>query len=131
MSDSRFRKPSGRSSVAGDGRTMPAHAQLIDAIQGVIGGVALRDDEWAVVLNGRVVAATESAGLAIAMLRHTASLLIDSGRPVRVDVAETLRERATKEGAAAGKSLDDYLAYLEAERAERARERQPGAHGNA
>lgn len=118
----------------GDGgarRTMPAHAHLIDEAGNVVGGVALRDAEWVVVLQGRVVAATESSGLAIAMLRHTASLLAAAERPVRVDVSDTLRERATEEGAAAGKSLDDYLAYLEAERAELARERSEGPVGNA
>lgn len=126
MPVSRFPRSPGDS---GAGRSMPAHAHLVDAIEGVVGGVALRGDEWAVVLHGRVVAATESAGLAIAMLRHTASLLVKAGRPVRVDVADVLRERATEEGAAAGKTLDDYLAYLEAERAELARERREG--GNA
>lgn len=132
MSDSRPpRSTPSSGSTGGTGRSMPAHAQLIDAIQGVVGGVARRDDEWAVVLQGRVVAATESAGLAIAMLRHTATLLIGAGRPVRVDIAETLREHATEEGAAAGKSLDDYLAYLEAERAELARERRQGPAGTA
>jgi hypothetical protein len=102
---------------------MPAHAHLLDATDRVMGGVALRDEEWVVVLQGRVVAATESAGLAIAMLRHTATLLAGAGHPVRVETSDTLVGRATAEGEAAGKSLDDYLAYLEAERAERARER--------
>ena len=123
--------PGARHPGGTSGGPMPAHARLIDAIQGVIGGVALRDDEWAVVLHGRMVAATESAGLAIAMLRHTASLLVGAGRPVRVDIADSLRERAAVEGAAAGKSLDDYLAYLEAERAELARERREGPSGTA
>lgn len=108
----------------GDGRrSMPAHAHLLGAEDRVMGGVALRDDEWVVVLQGREVASTESAGLAIAMLRHTATLLGAAGHAVRVDTSETLRARATEEGAAADKSLEDYLAYLEAERAELARER--------
>lgn len=118
------RKPPRTGGGDGTGQAMPAHARLLDGTDGVMGGIALRGDEWVVVLQGRVVAATESAGLAIAMLRHTSTLLAGAGHAVRVKTSETLRVRATEEGAAAGKSLDDYLAYLEAERAELARERE-------
>lgn len=127
VSKSRRKKPTGTATP----RSMPAHAHLVDAEGGVVGGVALRGNEWAVVLQGRVVAATESAGLAIAMLRHTAALLDAAGRPVRVDTSETLRLRASEEGAAAGKSLEDYLAYLEAERAEIAADREGMLRPNA
>ena len=109
---------------SGARRTMPAHAHLIEGGQDVVGGIALRDDEWVVVLHGRPVATTESAGLAIAMLRHTAVLLIGTGRVVRVDTSETLRTRATEDATEAGKTLEEYLAFLEAERAELARERE-------
>lgn len=112
-------------------RMLPAQAHLVDAIEGVVGGIAARGDEWAVILHGRTVAATDSAGLAIAMLRHTASVLVRTGRPVRVDTSPTLLEHATDEAAAVGKSLDEYLAYLEAERAERAHERTRGPAGTA
>jgi hypothetical protein len=118
-----------KKTARGDGdarRSMPAHAHLLDAADRVVGGVALRDEDWVVVLQGREVASTESAGMAIAMLRHTATLLGRAGHPVRVDTSETLIAHATEEGAAAGKSLDDYLAYLEAERAELAAERGGG-----
>lgn len=128
MPDSR--PPSDRARPGDAIRSLPAQAHLVDAIDGVVGGIAVRGDEWAVILHGRTVAATDSAGLAIAMLRHTASLLVRAGRPVRVDASPALRERATDEAAAVGKSLDDYLAYLEAERAELARERR-GPAGNA
>lgn len=120
-----------RTAGDGAGRSMPAHAHLLDDAGRVLGGIALRETEWVVVLQGRVVAATESAGLAIAMLRHTATLMAGAGHALRVDTSETLRERASAEGAEAGKSLDEYLAYLEAERAELARERDAGGVGHA
>lgn len=117
------RKPTG----GGRARdAMPVHARLVDAAGDVVGGVARREEEWVAVLGGRVLATTESAGLAIAMLRHTATLLGDAGRPVRVDVAETLRDAATAEGLVVGKPLEEYLAFLEAERAERARDKSDG-----
>lgn len=105
---------------------MPAHAHLSDEAGVLLGGIALRGEEWAVVLGGRVIVATESAGLAIAMLRHTATVLAAGGREATVDLSTTLRERATAEGSEAGKSLEEYLDFLEAERAERARERDEG-----
>ena len=120
------RKPTGGGGSGGDGRgrdALPAHGHLTDASGQLLGGVAQRGEEWVVVLNSRVVAATASAGLAIAMLRHTATLLGADGRRVRVDTSETLREKATQEGALSGKSLEEYLDYLEAERAELAREK--------
>lgn len=115
----------------GTGRSMPAHAHLRDDQGHVLGGIALRGEDWLVVVEGRVAAATESAGLAIAMLKHTASLLKRAGRAVTVDTSEMLRERATREGEAAGQSLDEYLDFLEAERAERARERGMGEAANS
>lgn len=117
------RKPTGDSRARD---AMPVHARLMDAAGDVVGGVARREDEWVAVLGGRVVATTESAGLAIAMLRHTATLLADAGRPVRIDVADTLRDAATAEGLVVGKPLEEYLAFLEAERAELAREKSGG-----
>ena len=110
----------------GDGdarRAMPAHAHLLDTDDRVMGGVALRDEDWVVVLQGRPVASTKSAGMAIAMLRHTASLLLRAGHAIRIDVSDTLSAKASDEGATAGKTLDEYLAFLEAERAERDAER--------
>jgi hypothetical protein len=105
---------------------MPAHAHLSDDAGVLLGGIALRGAEWVVVLGGRVIVATDSAGLAIAMLRHTSAVLAAGGREATVDLSTTLRERAGTEAADAGKTLDEYLDFLEAERAERARERGEG-----
>lgn len=121
------KKPTQTRRGDGDGRAMPAHARLVDTDGRVVGGIALRDgDEWMLVLEGRVAATTESAGLAIAMLRHTATLLAGAGREVKLDTSDILRARATREANTAGRSLEDYLDFLEAERAERARERADG-----
>lgn len=125
------KKPAKARRGDGTGQSMPAHAHLRDDRGHVLGGIALRGEDWLVVVEGRVAATTESAGLAIAMLKHTATLLERAGRAVSVDTSETLRDRATREGEVAGKSLDEYLDFLEAERAERARERGIGEASNS
>lgn len=96
----------------------PAHAQLNDASGAVLGGIALRGEEWVLVLQGRPIATTDCAGMAIAMLRHTVALLTGSGQDVSMRYSDLLRDRATAEAAAADRSLEDYLDFLEAERAE-------------
>lgn len=120
------RHPRKRPGTGGARDAMPVHARLVDSAGDVVGGVARREEDWVAVIGGRVVATTESAGLAIAMLRHTATLLAGAGRPVRIDVADTLRDAATAEGLLVGKPLEDYLAFLETERAELAREKSGG-----
>lgn len=102
---------------------MPAVAHLLDGDDRIVGGVARRDDEYALVLGGRVMAATESAGMAIAMLRHARVVLSRDGAALSIRVAPALETPATEEAAAAGLALDAYLDALEAERRERAEER--------
>lgn len=101
-----------------------AHAHLIDAAGEVIGGAGRREEEWVLILRGRVLASTDSAGMIIAMLLHTASLHEANGERVRVDYSATLRELATREADEAGHTLEEYLAVLEAERVERSNERE-------
>lgn len=106
--------------ATGPGSVIPAYAHLTDASGRVVGGAGLRDDDWVLVLHGRPAASTDSAGMILAMLRHTASMLRRAGHPVSLDCSDTLRDRATEEATVVGKTLDGYLAWLEAERAERA-----------
>ncbi|WP_133498775.1 hypothetical protein [Cognatilysobacter terrigena] len=119
---SRPRHPRRRSD--GDsGRSMPAVAHLLAADDRIVGGVAKRDDEYALVLGGRVIASTDSAGMAIAMLRHARATLSNDDTPLSIRVAPALETPATLEAEAAGLTLEAYLAVLEAERVERSDDR--------
>ncbi|GAB2515478.1 hypothetical protein GCM10027188_17920 [Lysobacter humi (ex Lee et al. 2017)] len=80
----------------------------------MIGGAALRGEEWVMVLRGTVVAAVDSAAMMIAMLRHTAAKL-----GARLSVSPVLTARAAEEAAGDGFELEAYLAQLESERRER------------
>jgi hypothetical protein len=71
-------------------------------------------------LRGEVVAATESAAMILAMLKRVATLQEETGQTVELNYSTQLRDGATAEAHAAGRTLDDYLVELEAEREEHA-----------
>lgn len=124
---SRPRHPRRRVGTDDRGRNMPAVAHLLADGDRIVGGVARRDDEFALVLGGRVVASTDSAGMAIAMLRHARATLSTDETPLSVRIAPALETPAMLEAEAAGLTLDAYLAALEAERVERADDREAAA----
>ena len=107
----------------GSGRSMPAVAHLLAEGERIVGGIAKRDDEFAMVLGGRVMASTDSPAMAIAMLRHARMVLSTEETPLSIRIAPALETPATDEAAAAGLELEAYLELLEAERRERAEER--------
>jgi hypothetical protein len=116
-------KPSARISKP----EIKAHATLHDGEGNMLGGVGSDGKEWIFVLDGQVVAGTNSAAMTMAMLRHTASVRESQGLEIRVSYSNELKAAATQEAEAEGKSLDDYLEVLEAERAERDLNTQAGA----
>ena len=103
-------------------RPLAEHAHLTDGSGRIFGGAALRGQEWLMVLGGKVVTGTDSAAMMLAMLRHVASLREAAGDTVRLSHSTQLGDAATAEAAALGKTLDEYLAELDAEREERALE---------
>jgi hypothetical protein len=102
---------------------MPAVAHMLADGDRIVGGIAKRDEEYALVLGGRVMASTDSAGMAIAMLRHARVLLSTDDVPLTLRIAPALETPATEEAASAGLELEAYLDVLETERRERAEER--------
>jgi hypothetical protein len=109
------------------GQTLRPHARLADEHGEVFGGAGFRDGEWLMVLGGQIVARTESAAMMIAMLRHAATKLEAPGRSIALNCSPTLETAAAGEALVEGRTLDDYLQYLEAERAERAERAQAPA----
>lgn len=99
-------------------RPVQPHATLTDDAGHVVGGGGLRDREWVMVLGGEAVTSTESPALLLAMLRHTQAVLREE-RALRLEVSPELLRVATEEAQAHGHTLDEHLALLEQERAER------------
>lgn len=109
-------RSTGRSAAA---RSLVEHAHLSDGDGLVFGGAGLRRQAWVIFLGGRELASTGSAALAIAMLNHLASIEEADGASVQLSYSTQMRDAATAEATAEGKTLEEYLAQLEAERAER------------
>ena len=102
---------------------LQAYAHLRDADRRVVGGAGLRDGEWAVILDGRVVANTDSAAMVIAMLQRIVVVRESAGRALTLNVSTRLRDAAASEAEAVGTTLEAYLIQLEAERVENAEKR--------
>jgi hypothetical protein len=102
------------------------HAQLRDGQDQVIGGAGLRGSEWVLVMDGEVLAGTESPGMILAMLSHAANLRQESGETIHLTYSDLLRDAATSEAASAGKTLEQLLDFLEQERLEHAEEKRSG-----
>jgi len=112
------KKQAGKRPVTRAAAPAAMHAQL-SADGRVIGGVQWRDGEWVMVLGGKDLAGTDSAAMAMAMLRHVAAVRESDGQAVGLMQSIALREAATREAELEGKSLEEFLAQLEAERLER------------
>ncbi|GAB3347590.1 hypothetical protein [Lysobacter tyrosinilyticus] len=102
------------------GSQLQPHAQLETADGNTIGGAGYRDGEWLTVLGGQVAARTQSAAMTLAMLRHIVALQEQAGQALKLTYSPTMEAVATREAAAEGHSLEDYLQMLERERMERA-----------
>ncbi len=85
----------------------------------LVAGAGRTSDEWVMQLSGRRVAATESASMLLAMLHHVASGFEARGQAVRLIYSTALREAATREADAEGRTLEQHLQMLEDERKER------------
>ena len=116
------RRKKSRTPRPGPARPLAEHAHLVDGQGRIFGGAGLRGEEWLMVLGGKVVTATDSAAMMLAMLKHVAALREAAGDTVRLTYSTHLGEVATAEAAAEGRTLDEYLAQLDAEREERKRE---------
>lgn len=101
------------------GDALQPHAQLLDSDDTAIGGVGWRDGEWLLVLGSRVAARSDSAAMALAMLRHVVAVQERNGRELRLEASAPLLNAAGREAAALGRTLEEHLAALEQERVER------------
>lgn len=98
---------------------MKPHAQLLDADGQVVGGAGLRDGEWVLVLGAKAITTTSSAAMVLAMLKHTIATRAQAGLELRLQVSSALDAAATHEAMSVGKSLPQYLEWLEEERSQR------------
>ena len=107
------------------GSALQPHAQLLDNDGNAVGGVGWRDGEWLLVLAGQVVARSESAALALAMLKHVVAVQARAGTELELHASPPLLTAATREAGALGHTLEEYLVVLEQERVTRDLDDEP------
>ena len=103
------------------------HAEILDGRGNILGGAGLRAGQWVMVLNGREVAGTDSPGMILAMLTHAADTRNGPDAQVELRYSTELRDAATAEAEREGKTLEQLLDKLEAERVERSEYRKSEA----
>lgn len=113
------------------GTPFVAHAQLIDDAGTLVAAGGLYGDEWVMVVAGRALDGIDSPGLLIAMLKHTAVRCGAEGRCTTLRLSPVLERAAAAEAAEGGHSLEEWLALLEAERAEHAEKKRAAAQAAA
>jgi hypothetical protein len=113
------------------GTPFVAHAQLLDEAGGLVAAGGLYGEEWVMVVAGRALDGIDSPGLLIAMLKHTAERCESEGRSTTLRLSTVLEKAAADEAAEGGHSLEEWLALLEAERAEHAEKKRAAASSAA
>ena len=88
------------------------HAQLRDAKGKLLGGIVLKDEQWVLGLDGRMVGESASAAHVLAILKRAAALARAEGREVSLVFSATLRAAAHKEAEAEGLDFDAFQARL-------------------
>ena len=97
------------------------HAHLFEN-DVLVGGGAFHLGEWVMTFKGQPISGTDSPAMLLAMLKRAASSLEEQGASVRLEYSTKLRDAAASEAAEEGKSLDELLEFLAAERLERTQE---------
>lgn len=90
-----------------------AHADLRDEAGELLGGIARREGEWVLGLDGRIVGGSESPATLLAMLRRAATMQREAGREVRLKLSDALRTAADEEARAQGLSFEEFEAQLD------------------
>lgn len=91
-----------------------AHADLRDPDGTLLGGIARRDGEWVLGLDGKMVGGSESAATILTMIKRAAAMHERSGTRVILKFSDALRDAATEEARLQGLSLEQFETQLEA-----------------
>lgn len=110
------RKKNKRQATASSGPARPPvepHGELRDAAGKLLGGVARRDGEWVLGLDGRMVGGSTSAATILSLLKRAAAMQQAAGVSVRLRYSDALRDAAESEAAAQGLSLEEFRSQLD------------------
>ncbi len=90
------------------------HAELRDQARTLLAGIARRDGEWVLGMDGRIAGQTESAAHVLALIMQAGELHERQGTPVRLVYSDALRDAAHAEAASLGQTFEAFKAALAA-----------------
>ncbi|MGY0798520.1 hypothetical protein ACW7G0_05635 [Lysobacter sp. A286] len=90
-----------------------AHAELRHEDGTLLGGIARRDGDWELGLDGKMVGGSTSAATILAMIKRAAAMLERTGTKVTLNFSDALRDAANEEARAQGLSLEQFEARLD------------------
>lgn len=122
------RKKQGRNEDGGD--TVEGHAELRGPSGQLLGGIARKDGEWVLGLDGRMVGGSDSAATILSMLKRAAAMHERAGNKVTLKFSDALRAAAEEDARLQGMSLEAFQERLERElpRAEAPVSAPPSTH---
>lgn len=91
-----------------------AHAELRDSDGTLLGGIARRDGEWELGLDGKMVGGSDSAATILSMIKRAAAMHDRAGNTVTLKFSDALSEAAAEDARLQGMSLEDFEAQLDA-----------------
>lgn len=90
-----------------------AHADLRDGHGTLLGGIAKRDGEWVLGLDGKMVGSSDSAATILAMIKRAAAMYERAGNRVLLKFSDALRDAANEEVRLRGMSFEQFEVQLE------------------
>ncbi|MDQ3288775.1 MAG: hypothetical protein M3Q42_11050 [Pseudomonadota bacterium] len=89
------------------------HAELRDEHGKLLGGIARKDEEWVLGLDGQIVGGSPSAATILTMLKRAASMQERAGNQIVLKISKALREAADEEARAQGMTLEQFESQLD------------------
>ena len=89
------------------------HAELRDGRGVLLGGIARKDEEWVLGLDGQIVGGSTSPATVLVMLKRAAAMQERAGHSIELKFSAALREAAQEEARAQGKTLEEFEAQLD------------------
>ncbi|MBA2237391.1 MAG: hypothetical protein H0W24_01620 [Lysobacter sp.] len=89
------------------------HAELRDQHGKLLGGIARKDEEWVLGLDGQIVGGSASAATILTMLKRAASMQERAGNAIVLKFSKALRDAADEEARAQGMTLDQFESQLD------------------
>lgn len=97
------------------GGAVEGHAELRDPSGQLLGGIARKDGEWVLGLDGRMVGGSDSAATILSMLKRAAAMHERAGNRVTLKFSDALRAAAEEDARLQGMSLEAFQERLERE----------------